>query len=109
MTRDEILDEYETTWHEAMMRGDAQGRAPLTDMGAIKGGHCAWTRWRGDGWLVEGIALAWRCPECGEEAVKLNRVMIHLNDAHNWTWDMFANKFRDALAEGERLAQQQRS
>lgn len=108
MTRDEILDKYEDVWRRAALSGRRQGRAPVGDSGNLGGGDCAWTA---DHFLADRLwdstwldCAWWRCPECGEQKGELKRVMIHLNDAHEWTWDRFANKFRDVLAQGERLA-----
>ena len=105
MTLDEILTEYEGRWRQAMVEGTPQGRAPVGEAGQIAGGDCAWTigTWA-PRCLAAHSALPWFCPDCGAGETQLNRVLIHLNDAHLWTWDMFAGKFRDALAEGQRLA-----
>ena len=112
MTLDEILDAYADRWRVAAMedakqfRGMAGGgqRSLTTDSpGLLRG--CAllapdYFHIAGD--LTEAAAtelVKWRC-ECGFSGPTLAVVMIHLNNAHDWTWDMFAGKFRDALAQG---------
>jgi len=87
---DAILDGYEDAWREAALKG-ARRFDP----------HCAITvrpldlhnaLWHIGDWLT--------CVECGSQCVHPAALMIHLFDVHGWTWDMFANKFRDALSRG---------
>ena len=40
--------------------------------------------------------VRWTC-ECGALHGTLANTMIHLNNDHKWTWDMFANKFRTTV------------
>ena len=45
----------------------------------------------------------WRCPESGciFQSTHLVDAIIHTNNAHHWTWDMFANKFRERWQDGK--------
>jgi len=92
---DAILSDYEELW-----RGAALSAAPrLRD-----GGQCAMTV--ADAYprlfrpLLDIPSPCWTCSECGQRKAYIVGAAIHLFDIHEWTWDMFANKFRDALAEG---------
>jgi hypothetical protein len=109
MTLDEILTEYEDQW-----RG-----AALTDRRQMRGGpwpepgdeaQCAASISLGSpiGMALRSLPVGGGryCVECEALGVSFMLVfsvvdlMVHLNDKHRWTWDMFANKFRDALREG---------
>jgi PHP family Zn ribbon phosphoesterase len=107
-TLDEILTAYEDLWRQAALEdhkqmfaghGLSQARGPY--------GSCAWLNAGtvGQDSLEDEAAhyrVDWRCPECGQREVTLACVMIHANNAHRWDWTMFANKFRDVLAEGSK-------
>lgn len=92
---DAILTEYEDAWRAAALRGEA---------GYGDGGeHCAlslsmptYHRLRDrpqDKWTGP-------CPACGAETRHVTSLATHLYDQHGWRWLDFANKFRDALAQG---------
>lgn len=110
MTRDEILTAYEDAWRANALQGRKQFRGlheGYTESDPGDFGGCAWIapKYHGDGDKVLRDAaawalLTWRC-ECGVTTLNLSGVMQHLNDKHRWDWMMFANKFRDVLAEGE--------
>jgi len=110
---DAILSEYEEIWrgcaisnrsHEAFLTCGGTPRhieGPMT-----ADGTCAWLAAPKK---LEDFArrsrLPWVCPlagctfkASGPEGLVL--AMIHVNNAHHWTWDMFAGKFRDALDAG---------
>lgn len=101
MNLDEILDRYEDLWRGAALAGTRQGRAPAGQSSLLQGGDCAWSIGGNITW-TEPLQrpVQWHCPECGAPAAYAARVMMHLNDVHGWTWDTFANKFRDALSRG---------
>ena len=112
MTLDEILDGYEDLWRQAMMedakqfRGEAGGgsRYLTTDApGPFRGCAMLIPEHVVDAaHLVREVNWAevdWRC-ECGFSSCTLGLVMVHLNNAHDWTWDMLAGKFRAALTQG---------
>mgnify|MGYP001593094502 FL=1 len=113
MTRDSILTAYEDLWRQAALEdrrqffGEMAGGVVRVSRGVARPVTCAL--------LVPehgpdhrstlaaqavGVRVRWRC-DCGYGAFDLAGVMIHLNNAHHWTWDMFAGKFRDALQRGE--------
>ena len=65
--------------------------------------HCAMTILQDDHALFDQLdqqKVLWECPSCRYEIGKFLHIMIHLNNAHHWTWDMFANKFRDEVERG---------
>jgi hypothetical protein len=122
MTRDEILTQYEDLWRRAALEDRQQYRGSACG-GTRDDGPWEWSEgsptcaavipqktWADRGPLLSAamahLVVGWRCPHCGytHAAFTLATVMVHLNNAHDWTWDMFANKFRDVLTEGERLA-----
>ena len=111
-TLDEILTEYEALWRQAALNGTPQGRGDLCGGASNR----RFARWRPDetcAWLivsryerstVQHLAgvhnMTWHCPEDKFHACSLSHVLMHLNNAHDWTWDRLANKTRDALREG---------
>lgn len=110
MTRDDLLTEYENTWRAQALVGVPQffgntGEAVFVVSPMLH--DCAATA--GKTHVLSAAThtkLRWHCPldNCFGNAVSLAETMVHLNDTHRWDWLMFANKFRDILAEGERLA-----
>lgn len=104
MTRDEALTIMEDKWRAAALAGTPQW---IKGVCFESNSQCAWTAvWRDvpEPWRSLEVK-AWRCPECiGHTSVSVIGAMVHLNDAHRWTFDRLANKFREALADGERLA-----
>ena len=119
MTVDEILDGYESEWRAAALRdqrqffGDGFGGTPNLDYRGEAGpATCAAMVPRISGHIDLMVAAtstkepSWRCPDCGYVPTcggALYAIMAHLNNAHCWTWDMFAGKFRDALAQGMKV------
>ena len=97
MTLDEILDEYEGMWRRAAVE-DTPRWPTAGGVCAMSVADGAWSRFSST--LVKATG-SWTCQECHRSvAVSVAEAAIHLFDQHHWTWDMFANKFRDALAEG---------
>ena len=95
---DAILSEYEELWRRAALENAKQMNVDEKAPGP----------WRACAWLA---AAEFGRPELVHEAqftrvpwrgktVFLSGVMAHINNVDKWTWDMFAGKFRDALAEG---------
>ena len=117
MTRDELLTAYEDLWRQNALEdrkqviGYACSTRPhvtLTRGSGPFGSCAALTPYLAHGRLevwyaAEREECSWRCA-CGYRTTGLRSVMIHMNNEHEWTWDMFAGKFRDALAEGEARA-----
>ena len=109
MDLDEILTEYEALWRQAALDGRGQYIGEVCggsqDAPQVSGPDptCAMVLasvvGRDD--LRQGamVPSGWTC-DCGWRGGWITSVMMHLNNAHHWTWDMFANKFRDALAQG---------
>ena len=108
---DAILSEYEELWRRAALLDLKQMNVAPFASGAY--GSCAWLhasnvrRYELQA-AAGGMLFRWRCPlscGCGEVSRTyptrvLAEVMVHLNNVHRWTWDMFAGKFRDALEAG---------
>ena len=105
MTIEEILDGYEDLWRRAALENWYQystgsGHPNLAQQGACAV-LCAAREWHQ---AIDGIYMDWRCPRCGKLSKygrHVGAAARHLNDVHGWTWLDFANKFRDALAEGQ--------
>lgn len=100
ITIEDLLTAYEETWRDAALRDRRQFRVFPRGPDEV----CAWFAIRNP--AIKNAAgyhrVSWTCPICRYAACKvLSAVMVHLNDHHAWTWDMFANKFRDVLAEGQ--------
>ena len=115
MTLDEILDGYEDAWRSAALRDQRQFFAAVSGgilalpVGSVGMLQCAVLLPRGDDLTYASPLLQaalghrlgdWRCPTCHYPAATLWVAMVHINNAHHWTWIDFANKFRDALAQG---------
>jgi uncharacterized C2H2 Zn-finger protein len=99
LTEDEILDGYEDSWRRAAMAGTKQWHSgkPYT---ALPIARCAYQVARDDGWRKD-IERAWVCPLCRMPALSSVGAITHVNDAHEWTFDQFANKFRSLWHEGK--------
>ena len=107
---DAILTEYEDLWRQAALENRNQFFGTVCGGGGVAhtgggGGRavCAMTIGAPTDSLVQLGEKPWACPLDGcayEYSHYLISAMMHLNNAHHWTWDMFANKFRDALAQG---------
>ncbi len=102
---DKIITAYEELWREAALKNLPQFHE--TKGVDEPGQYCGWliATWnksvQGLQLLVSSdILLHWQCPKCHETETTLPGCMFHLNDYHNWSWDMFANKFRTTLEEG---------
>lgn len=99
-----MVDEYEEVWRRAALVGRAQFYGRRAGSPGTGVATCAWLA---AGWrlrLTLGSIIQpvrWRCPEDGYRSGSLADVMIHLNNDHRWSWDRLANKFRNALTEGE--------
>ena len=107
MTLNNILTEYEDVWRQAALEGRAQfyGKAAggKEEFEVVPGATCAYLIASAD--LRERAEAAvlpqeWLCREDGYITTAIIVVLIHLNNAHHWTWDMLANKVRDALEQG---------
>jgi len=108
-----VIEQYEDLWRKAALDGMVQERGACeTDAWTIGGALLAV---RVDICAVQiapyrlqtkaRIECPWVCA-CGAVSRHpagvwrdtLASFMVHLNNAHGWTWDQFANKFRDELA-----------
>lgn len=104
MELSEIISGYEDFWMRAALEDQKQMRPgkPLRGHGSY--GACAWLNPDQNGqWELAVTAGNWDCKwmcGCGYKLASVAAVMVHLNNVHDWTWDMFANKFRDALRQG---------
>ena len=102
---DALVAEYEQLWRAAMLENRMQfwGGASLQRSDGSETPTCAWLIAPHP--LLDRAAtlpLTWRCPDCSRQTVSLADTLIHLNNLHLWTWDRFANKFRDTLKAGLR-------
>ena len=116
---DEIVSDYEYTWRKAALENRSQflGSPYSNTMHRRRNDRhgtglptCAWLVNPSYGFIATNThVLPWCCTEeeCsdGSEVYPLAGIMMHLNNAHCWTWDMFANKFRDAVQAGREKAQ----
>lgn len=114
LTEDEVLTACEDRWRRAALDDTPQFRGyshtkPLRAVFFPPGREttCAYLILGGIQDIKLGITLAsygslWSCPECGYGGGNLSMpsAIVHLNNAHDWTWNQFANKFRDVWARG---------
>jgi len=105
-TIDEVITDYEDLWRQAALEDRRQFFTAVAGgtWRSVRGTHdpivCAFVIAPCSLQDQTDIPVAWICPEDGHTAPTLGCVMIHMNNAHHWTWDMLSNKFREALQEG---------
>jgi hypothetical protein len=104
-TLDQMLTAYEDLWRAAALQDvkhvAADGALSLIE-GTVGRGSCAASIGTHLGvwpWLLLRTPQV-QCPLCPDEIGSVGILITHLNDRHYWTWDTFANKFRDVLQQG---------
>ena len=104
MIDDEQLTEAEGIWRQAALERRAQIGVDMNGTGAPTCAAMILSWWCQ--LLPLGRLTGWICPLCGVRygGGAVGIPIVHLNDGHKWDWLTFANKFRDIMAEGERLA-----
>lgn len=104
---DAILTACEDVWRQAAVEGWHQGRMSgdkFISWGGERGqeqvGSCAVLATNITTALDGAWFTDWSCPFCEWHGLRAGSAARHLNDKHGWRWLDFANKFRDALAQG---------
>ena len=106
-TEDEILTACEDRWRQAALDGTPQfrGTAYTTSWREIlrpDNSTCAVLILTGPRENHTNLVFStWHCLECGYRSHSMWVAIVHLNNAHDWAWDMFAGKFRDVWEAGK--------